>query len=731
MKRFTLLLLGACLFSFSTIAQFAPTSDVFAPITKAGAITDVAKYGTGLVFVSTTETNDVISFTTDGSSFTDVETLITGTTKALYGWSDSEIAFYLGESETDGLGKELRKLESGTAAAIKDHEEEYDPEKGGLVKGVLTSVGRYFNNDLGAYDYHYFYQSNVGGLGTAVIKPSVYETATGDIYSMQAPGNFSIPYIQTQTGHFNGVAFNGSYYYTGGVPSGWGAAQALFEVDYDNYTLIQRFVADDDLLGLYSFKATNNRMFFLQGMNDWADARLFYMDTDGLVESLMINGMDVMVDDAVPMHVFNNKLYAVVEDKLTSIAWDMDYATTSWGWVIKKYHINAEGESDNITGLAVSGDNIFVLAAKSGGEAELFALNPNEGEYVSAMPDNIAPSDAFHSLTAIEGGVAFLGNNGTSDVVYVSDGNDGNTKQLLFEGQPTLSINEMYSAGGKVYMFAENGTDTDIYQYSPSFATQAVTVTILDEATSEPIQYVNVVFNTGLMRYSGTTDENGQVIIENVPNGYLNVTVDASGSSMPYVGVNQEYYVGAYTTEVTYSLQTGKQFMITVLDANTSSEVYDVTLTFVDQTDESEYSTTIGYNNFTNMVTGNTPILPLGTYTVTIVCDGYDTYTETDFLVDDNISSVSFTISEISTGMDKTKDNGISIYPNPASDVINITTDKEIVSVDVIAINGAKVKQVTRGDITQINISDLAKGIYIVVTTDVNGAKAWTKVNKL
>ncbi|MBS2100372.1 T9SS type A sorting domain-containing protein [Carboxylicivirga linearis] len=710
MKRFTSLLLGACLFSFSTIAQLAPpTSDVSAPVTKTGTVSSVANYGTGLVFVSNTSTNDVISITTDGSSFTDVESLEAGTVSGINGWSDGNIAFYLGD---DASGVGLRKLEDGTVTLIDGPNPVNPTQKPG--SGVLRYTGD--NGPL----YFYNYYDSFDAINGDVYLPSYTDgtsPSTANYTSYDASTRNSLPL---------GAMFNGNLYLAGAT-GGFFPTPKLYAFDGTNLTEVHSGTE----LSFYNFTSTFKHLFFLQGLyGDFSDAALYTLNTDGVVERLTINGMDVMVDDSMPLQVLNNKVYAVVEDKLTSIAWDMDFATMSWGWKIETYHVNAQDESDNISDFVISGDNIYVLAAKTEGEAELYALNPNEGEYVSAMPDNIAPSDAFHSLTAIEGGVAFLGNNGTSDVVYVSDGNDGNTKQLLFEGQPTLSINEMYSAGGKVYMFAENGTDTDIYQYTPSFSTQTVTVTIIDEATSNPIQYANVVFNTGLKRYSGTTDENGQVVIENVPNGYLNVTVDASGAGS-YVAINEEYYVGAYTTEVTYSLLTGKQFMITVLDSNTSSEVYDVTLTFEDQTDGSTYSTTIVYNSMTWMVIGNTPILPMGTYTVTIVCDGYDTYTETDFLVDDNISSVSFTISEISTGMDKTKDNGISIYPNPASDVINITTDKEIVSVEVIAINGAKVKQFTRGNITQINISDLAKGIYIVRTTDVNGAKAWTKVNKL
>lgn len=56
----------------------------------------------------------------------------------------------------------------------------------------------------------------------------------------------------------------------------------------------------------------------------------------------------------------------------------------------------------------------------------------------------------------------------------------------------------------------------------------------------------------------------------------------------------------------------------------------------------------------------------------------------------------------------------ISLYPNPASDVLNIEnrTDKEITGVSVYAVNGVLVKQSSAAG--ALNVSDLQSGVYIV-----------------
>ncbi|WP_304344623.1 T9SS type A sorting domain-containing protein [Chryseobacterium koreense] len=69
----------------------------------------------------------------------------------------------------------------------------------------------------------------------------------------------------------------------------------------------------------------------------------------------------------------------------------------------------------------------------------------------------------------------------------------------------------------------------------------------------------------------------------------------------------------------------------------------------------------------------------------------------------------------------------VSVYPNPATDVINIKSDNKIASVSIFDASGRIVKTTT---LTAINIEDFAKGSYIVNIKYVDGTTESTKVIK-
>ena len=67
------------------------------------------------------------------------------------------------------------------------------------------------------------------------------------------------------------------------------------------------------------------------------------------------------------------------------------------------------------------------------------------------------------------------------------------------------------------------------------------------------------------------------------------------------------------------------------------------------------------------------------------------------------------------------------IYPNPATDVINIASDKKIANVSVFDASGKVVKTTTE---TTINISNLVKGSYVVSIRYADGTAESRKVIK-
>jgi hypothetical protein len=75
--------------------------------------------------------------------------------------------------------------------------------------------------------------------------------------------------------------------------------------------------------------------------------------------------------------------------------------------------------------------------------------------------------------------------------------------------------------------------------------------------------------------------------------------------------------------------------------------------------------------------------------------------------------------------------SNFSVYPNPATNVINVANSADVINnVTITDLNGRTVKQVTVGvNDAQINISDLAQGVYILNATS-NGKSFTQKIVK-
>ncbi len=72
--------------------------------------------------------------------------------------------------------------------------------------------------------------------------------------------------------------------------------------------------------------------------------------------------------------------------------------------------------------------------------------------------------------------------------------------------------------------------------------------------------------------------------------------------------------------------------------------------------------------------------------------------------------------------------SNLKVFPNPAVDVVNLTSNKEVKSVTIYDLSGKKVKSTT--DTKQINVSSLAKGTYILQANYGGGAVENTKIIK-
>ncbi len=69
---------------------------------------------------------------------------------------------------------------------------------------------------------------------------------------------------------------------------------------------------------------------------------------------------------------------------------------------------------------------------------------------------------------------------------------------------------------------------------------------------------------------------------------------------------------------------------------------------------------------------------------------------------------------------------GVSIYPNPATDMISITTSENIQRVEIFNMQGQLVKAES-GAVNNISVKDLANGLYTLKLTTDNG----TSIHKI
>ena len=72
--------------------------------------------------------------------------------------------------------------------------------------------------------------------------------------------------------------------------------------------------------------------------------------------------------------------------------------------------------------------------------------------------------------------------------------------------------------------------------------------------------------------------------------------------------------------------------------------------------------------------------------------------------------------------------SALKVYPNPAVDMVTVSSNKEVKSVNIIDLSGKQVKSFKGGN--QINVSSLVKGTYILQVSYGNGAVENTKLIK-
>ncbi|HVX00979.1 MAG TPA: T9SS type A sorting domain-containing protein, partial [Candidatus Babeliaceae bacterium] len=82
-------------------------------------------------------------------------------------------------------------------------------------------------------------------------------------------------------------------------------------------------------------------------------------------------------------------------------------------------------------------------------------------------------------------------------------------------------------------------------------------------------------------------------------------------------------------------------------------------------------------------------------------------------------------------GISAIEDLGVSVYPNPATDELNITTQALGISYKLMSITGVSLQNglLNQGNNT-IPVNNIATGMYLLQLTDNSGAMKVTKIVK-
>lgn len=96
------------------------------------------------------------------------------------------------------------------------------------------------------------------------------------------------------------------------------------------------------------------------------------------------------------------------------------------------------------------------------------------------------------------------------------------------------------------------------------------------------------------------------------------------------------------------------------------------------------------------------------------------------------LSMTAVLIPSVSAGVEDFAAQPVAVYPNPTSDVLYVSNDGSVKSVDILNTNGLAMKSVNASGAADavVAVSDLAKAVYVVRINTANGTKFSTVVVK-
>jgi hypothetical protein len=120
-----------------------------------------------------------------------------------------------------------------------------------------------------------------------------------------------------------------------------------------------------------------------------------------------------------------------------------------------------------------------------------------------------------------------------------------------------------------------------------------------------------------------------------------------------------------------------------------------------------------------------------GTYYIIFSADNENELTEID--EDDNIDCIQITVENGPLSVvDYNFQKQITIYPNPASNFLNVKSNNNLILIEFIIydLNGRQVKETHGNDLNKIDISELSNGMYLLQVVGKENKKAVFRILK-
>ena len=187
-------------------------------------------------------------------------------------------------------------------------------------------------------------------------------------------------------------------------------------------------------------------------------------------------------------------------------------------------------------------------------------------------------------------------------------------------------------------------------------------------------------------------------------------------SNDAFILLLDDFFIGAAKSNITYNTGTSVVGKGTkTVSYNAKPVIQPVETSFASRSVNVDL---LGYNVYRDDVQINAALVEVTEYN-----DPAPSIASHDYFVtavyDGGESDPSNVVSVVVTGMNELNLNSVAIYPNPTDGMFTIAIDEEMTfEVSVMTITGQEVYRSTINQTSQVNVSDLQKGIYLVRLLD-------------